>query len=173
MACIIFTAPYAQEGEYACFPRQSKNFSVNEDWLPSMHPVVAIAGSNRTKYDVCHIYENYQDRLPNSTTNEEGDHGSIADHYSSKIVACDRFVHTSPFNSLVTQFDLVCGRFINLAWIQFWHLFGVLVGGIVAAFLLESYEQKTKLRTLSFCVTVVVAAEIQIELIIPASAHAR
>lgn len=48
----------------------------------------------------------------------------------SKI--CTKFVYDSQFYSLRMQFDLVCSRAILIAWTQFWHLFGILVGGVVA-----------------------------------------
>ena len=45
---------------------------------------------------------------------------------------CTEFEHNAKFYSLVMQFDLVCDRDIFVAWTQYWHLFGVLLGGIIA-----------------------------------------
>lgn len=45
---------------------------------------------------------------------------------------CRNFKYNFDFFSLVMQFDLVCLRDIFVAWTQFWHLFGILVGGVIA-----------------------------------------
>ncbi|XP_055905941.1 solute carrier family 22 member 13 [Eupeodes corollae] len=45
---------------------------------------------------------------------------------------CTDFNYNYDFYSLVMQFDLVCLRDIFVAWTQFWHLFGILVGGVIA-----------------------------------------
>ncbi|XP_061393407.1 solute carrier family 22 member 13 [Musca vetustissima] len=45
---------------------------------------------------------------------------------------CTQFLYNFDFQSLIMEFDLVCLRDIFVAWTQYWHLFGVLVGGVVA-----------------------------------------
>lgn len=111
MACIIFTAPFAQYGEYNC---QTPNANTNHShWIEMAHPL------NGNEYDFCNVYENVS-------------------NLNSNIVPCDTFEHHSIFNSLVTQFDLVCSRKILIAVTQFSHLCGVLFGGITATKLLES-----------------------------------
>ncbi|XP_055849422.1 solute carrier family 22 member 13 [Episyrphus balteatus] len=49
-----------------------------------------------------------------------------------QVEECNSFKYTYDFNSLVMQFNLVCLRDIFVAWTQFWHLFGILVGGVIA-----------------------------------------
>lgn len=49
---------------------------------------------------------------------------------------CESFEHSTDFVTLVTQFDLVCSKTILIAVTQFFHLFGVLTGGILATKLL-------------------------------------
>ncbi|XP_037945167.1 solute carrier family 22 member 3-like isoform X1 [Teleopsis dalmanni] len=44
---------------------------------------------------------------------------------------CTNFLYNFDFQSLIMEFDLVCLRDIFVAWTQYWHLFGVLVGGVV------------------------------------------
>lgn len=44
---------------------------------------------------------------------------------------CEQFKYDSQFYSLIMQFNLVCDRDILIAWTQFWHLFGILVGGVL------------------------------------------
>ncbi|XP_013115031.2 solute carrier family 22 member 13 [Stomoxys calcitrans] len=43
---------------------------------------------------------------------------------------CTKFLYNFDFQSLIMEFDLVCLRDIFVAWTQYWHLFGVLVGGV-------------------------------------------
>lgn len=128
MACIIFTAPFAQPGEYFCRRRIE---SIDPDvWISVVHPSIGDANSS---IDYCHVYAN----SPNSSSSlnivfDERDNESI--------LTCSGYEHRSIYDSLVTQFDLVCSRTILIAVTQFWHLFGVLTGGIVATYLLNQFE---------------------------------
>lgn len=62
----------------------------------------------------------------------------IEDVGSAEYRRCDRFVYNFPsFHSLIMEFDLVCWRDIFVAWTQYWHLFGVLVGGVTATQLMQ------------------------------------
>ncbi|XP_058836091.1 solute carrier family 22 member 13 [Topomyia yanbarensis] len=61
---------------------------------------------------------------------------------SSRIIPCETFEHHSKYNSIITQFDLVCSRDILVAATQFFHLFGVLLGGIITTKLLESISPR-------------------------------
>lgn len=118
MACIIYTAPIAQYGEFHC---QQQSINTNRsienrtEWLTLVYPVA------EDGYDFCNVYENQ----------------TFARTDDPKIVPCESFEHESIFYSLVTQFDLVCSRNILIAVTQFSHLCGVLFGGITASKLLE------------------------------------
>lgn len=59
------------------------------------------------------------------------------DDVNASAAVCEVFGHRSPVETVVTQFDLVCGRSILLAVSQFAHLFGVLTGGLLANVLLK------------------------------------
>ena len=56
----------------------------------------------------------------------------IEDNNTGKRQECTEFLYNFDFKSLIMQFDLVCMRDIFVAWTQYWHLFGVLVGGVTA-----------------------------------------
>uniref|UniRef100_T1PES5 Major Facilitator Superfamily protein n=1 Tax=Musca domestica TaxID=7370 RepID=T1PES5_MUSDO len=56
----------------------------------------------------------------------------IEDPQTSNRQECTQFLYNFDFQSLIMEFDLVCLRDIFVAWTQYWHLFGVLVGGVVA-----------------------------------------
>lgn len=118
MACLLFTAPFAKYGEYRCkeTPLTMRHAMANhDDFTAILHPL-----TTNGEIDVCNIYRN-------------GTHESSAE--STK--PCKEFEHHSGFHSLVTQFDLVCSRTILIAVTQFFHLCGILTGGIFATKLLD------------------------------------
>lgn len=106
MACIIFTAPFGQPGEYVCRDRQFSDGMAH--------------GVHQSNDDHC-----YRAR-------------AHANHTTP--VECTDFEHHSIYDSLVTEFDLVCSRTVLIAVTQFWHLFGVLTGGILATLLLNQFR---------------------------------
>ncbi|KAH8360013.1 hypothetical protein KR093_010185, partial [Drosophila rubida] len=50
---------------------------------------------------------------------------------------CQQFHYAYSFHSLIMEFDLVCLCDIFVAWSQYWHLFGMFVGGVVATRLMR------------------------------------
>ncbi|BFF89374.1 solute carrier family 22 member 13 [Drosophila madeirensis] len=55
----------------------------------------------------------------------------VMDEATGSTTECEQFSYVSSFDSLIMQFNLVCLRDIFVAWTQYWHLFGVLVGGVL------------------------------------------
>ncbi|KAH8343843.1 hypothetical protein KR059_011925 [Drosophila kikkawai] len=55
----------------------------------------------------------------------------VMDGATGSSSECEQFTYESSFDSLIMQFNLVCLRDIFVAWTQYWHLFGVLVGGVM------------------------------------------
>lgn len=119
MACLLFTAPFAKYGEYRCkqTPLTVRYAMTNLD-ESIVHPM-----TSNGEIDVCTVYRN-KTHEP-STGNKQ------------HTEPCNEFEHHSAFDSLVTQFDLVCSRTILIAVTQFFHLCGVLTGGIFATKLLD------------------------------------
>lgn len=50
---------------------------------------------------------------------------------------CLQFSYAHTFRSLIMEFNLVCLCDIFVAWSQYWHLFGMFVGGVVATRLMH------------------------------------
>lgn len=121
MACVIFTAPFGQYGEYNC--KQPENITNQTHWMDIVHPM------DNGKYDFCNVYENQSISLGDQV---------LSRNSKLNLVSCSAFEHHSIFHSLVTQFDLVCSRTILIAVTQFSHLCGVLFGGIATTYLLET-----------------------------------
>lgn len=114
MACIIFTAPTPKFGEFFCIPEESSIgpiINTSSDWLKESVDTV-----HKQPLDInyCTTFDNNNNSVP-----------------------CYTFEHASDFISLVTQFDLICSKTILVGVTQFFHLFGVLTGGILATKLLE------------------------------------
>lgn len=150
MACIIFTAPSPRDGEYFCHPstnvlnpRTKEKFERMLDfnktaWVRILHPVETDA-NGQEQVDFCHIYPDSHKRAENyfhSISSITEDWVS-ADRNETDIIPCDRFYHHSDYDSLVTQYSLVCSKDILIASTQFFHLFGVLTGGLLATYLLK------------------------------------
>lgn len=144
MACIIYTAPFAKHGEYYCRPPENFSITNTSDWIQSTHPVIQnYENSDNFLFDYCNIYiqnETESVRVRNGTKKDLTFTSLITENgyeRDVKIIPCNDFEHKSIYDSLVTQFNLVCSRTIWIAVTQFYHLFGVLTGGIFATKLLE------------------------------------
>lgn len=121
MACLIFTAPFAKNGEYRCkqTPLTMRYAMTNLDGSTAIiHPMTP-----NGEMDVCNVYKNKTHEFTAKNMQD--------------TEPCNEFEHHSAFHSLVTQFDLVCSRTILIAVTQFFHLCGILSGGIFAHLLLD------------------------------------
>lgn len=126
MSCIIFTAPFAKYREFYCQQPLGVSPANYTEWIRIAHPTI-----EGDQIDFCRVYVNQTDALYDWHRRE------VTAPQSSNTKNCDKFEHKSVFNSLVTQFDLVCSRTILIAVTQFFHLCGVLTGGILATKLLD------------------------------------
>lgn len=149
MACIIFTAPAPRDGEYFCQP-SSKVLNVHTQekfqrmldfnktaWVRMMHPVEKDDDGDE-QIDFCNVYvdaNRMTERYFHSISSITEDW--VSNRNNSQIVPCERFYHHADFVSLVTDYNLVCSKDILIASTQFFHLFGVLTGGLLATYLLK------------------------------------
>lgn len=128
MACVIFTAPLAKNEEFHCRQPITGYAAANyTDWLSVDQPLI-----QSEELDSCTVY-----KVRNETFFDGQQENFVPKPLDTE--QCDAFQHHSPFHSLVTQFDLVCSRTILIAVSQFFHLCGVLTGGILATKLLNLY----------------------------------
>lgn len=103
MACIIYTAPEIKPPtQYHCDASQ----------LTANQSITA---------NQCYVVNWSTNVAPNGT--------STGEMLSQK--PCTQFVYEDYFYSFIMQYNLVCLREIFVAWTQYWHLFGVLVGGVI------------------------------------------
>lgn len=137
MACIIFTAPLPYDGQYFCKrPPEFESLNTSE-WINQVHPPKLPTPYARETHDYCNVYE----AGVNFTANEQPFPGSLAKSgfgRSRRTTECTEFEHHNDgVNTLVTQFDLVCSRAVLVPTTQFFHLFGIWLGGMLATKLLE------------------------------------
>lgn len=119
MACIIFTAPTPRYGEFFCRA---------PTYIDASFP-----GTNESEpqWSVLSIATDH------AVNNKQSLEVDFCFQHNDTDALCQQFEHSSPFNSLITEFDLVCSKTILIAVTQFFHLFGVLTGGILANKFLE------------------------------------
>lgn len=140
MACIIFTAPAPRHGEFYCKPPNTVEAQNHTAWIKVSHPTKEEEDDKEFNIDFCNVFQDAQE------------HAHIYYHYQQKdnepklweeptrnstVIPCTAFEHKSEFHSIITEYDLVCSRDILVAVTQFFHLFGVLTGGILAHNLLK------------------------------------
>ncbi|XP_031635382.1 organic cation transporter-like protein isoform X2 [Contarinia nasturtii] len=95
---------------------------------------------NRTFVDYCEVFTELWNspleyfNTPNQT--------SLIETKNFTTMKCTHFTFKPEYHSLVADFKLICGRELLLPLSQCFHIFGLLVGGIVAYFLLKHISPK-------------------------------
>ncbi|XP_055923804.1 organic cation transporter-like protein isoform X2 [Eupeodes corollae] len=146
MACIIFTAPAPRHGEFYCKPPDSLSPRNHTKWIKVSHPTLEEVEDHEFNIDFCNVYQDALDHAHQYYHYQHPDmEPRLWDEPSSKnatVIPCKAFEHKSDYPSLITQFDLVCSRDILVAVTQFFHLFGVLTGGLLATHLLKYFSPR-------------------------------
>lgn len=130
MACIIFTAPIPKPGEISCYESIDQSVFNRNAWAEHLD------SQKDLQKDFCRqLNRTYAVTTMNNLSYnyfEDGNNGNF------ESVPCTSFEVNSPFETTITKFNLFCSRSILIATSQFFHLFGVLTGGILAAKLIET-----------------------------------
>jgi len=136
MACILFTAPGPKNGEFYCEPPKELANKDHSEWITFSHPEVDYEVGREFNVDFCSIFKDAHHHVKDVLNEPNGLVWNKINR-SQVVVPCESFQHNSIYDSIITQFDLVCTREILVAVTQFFHLFGVLLGGCIATKLLE------------------------------------
>lgn len=131
MAVIIYTAPTPRDGQHWCRPLATTNFTVANpsEWIQTVHPLNA-----KGKIDICHVFADvYENPWKFFGTNQTHTQLSM----KRTIIPCKDIEIRSDFYSLISKFNLMCSRALLLNLSQCFHIFGLLIGGIIAYFLLK------------------------------------
>ncbi|KAG5671767.1 hypothetical protein PVAND_001945 [Polypedilum vanderplanki] len=132
MACLIFTAKSPPAGEIFCAPPSniSNDFSVSQ-WIKAAHKEKFNRVENEKSYDFCTIY--------NDSVSRYLDHSYSEPNY---LMKCTEFEERPSYISIITQYQLFCSREALVALTQSFHLLGVLIGGIIANYMLKSISPR-------------------------------
>ena len=132
MAALIFTAPAPNPGDFWCTPpfEVSKNYTAQ--WIEKAQPK-QLNNYNRSFVNYCEVYvevlESPMDFIgPNKT-----------DVFPENLttVECEHFSFNPEYFSLISEYSLVCDRQFWVPLTQCFHIFGLLVGGIIAYYMLK------------------------------------
>ncbi|TDG46627.1 hypothetical protein AWZ03_006939 [Drosophila navojoa] len=147
MACIIFTAPAPRHGEFFCKPPPELGVENQTEWIKVSHPQKEEKEDQEFTIDFCNVYEDAQQHAHHYYNYEDRSQEPVIWekplHRNASVIPCTEFQHASTYHSVVTQYDLVCSRDILVSVTQFFHLFGVLTGGILANHLLKYFSPRS------------------------------
>jgi hypothetical protein len=143
MSCVIFTAPTPEHGEVFCKPPDPA-----KQWVKIAYSSKHDALDQEVTIDFCNLFEHARQEAQ-KYLNDTHSINKIDDidlfetpEKDSILVPCKTFEHKKIYNSIITQYDLYCSRDILVAVTQFFHLFGVLCGGIIGTNLLKFIEPR-------------------------------
>ncbi|XP_073822110.1 organic cation transporter protein isoform X2 [Musca autumnalis] len=146
MACIIFTAPAPRHGEFFCKPPPTIGAKNQTAWIKVSHPQKEEVQDHEFAIDFCNIYKDAQEHAHHyfnyAHQEDEPRVWEEPESMKSDVIPCKEFQHEAEFHSIITQYDLVCSRDILVSVTQFFHLFGVLTGGILANHLLKYFSPR-------------------------------
>lgn len=134
MAVILFTAPAPNPGEYWCKQPDILPQEYQNQWIKVAHPIVEDR-KHRKSVDYCHVYRDVIERPLDYM--DMGSNESVHLPPNATIVGCDHFAYNPDYHSLIVDYNLVCSKELLLPLTQCFHIFGLLVGGIIAYFLLK------------------------------------
>ena len=138
---IIFTAPSPQHGEIFCKPPIQNMTNKINNWVKIAHPIKEEVQDHEFKIDFCNVFQDAHQHVikyyNDSVIHDDNLFTIPSINSTRQLIPCESFEHHSDYESIITEFDLVCSRDILVAVTQFFHLFGVLCGGCLAVFLLN------------------------------------
>jgi hypothetical protein len=120
---LIFTAKTPPPGEIYCKPNVFVDDADN--WISAAHKEKFNRVENELSYDFCQVFDNAAERYLNFSM------------IPGESVPCTSFEHEPTYVSLIHQFETFCSREALLSLTQSFHLLGVLIGGIIAHYMLK------------------------------------
>ncbi|XP_055297446.1 organic cation transporter protein-like [Sitodiplosis mosellana] len=132
MAIVLFSASSPNPGDFWCTPPANLTAEFEKDWIARAH-AIKMDHHNHPKINYCEVYTEYWENPlkyfgPNHTTID-------TKHLPTR--KCTNYTFNPKFHSLVADFGLICGRELLVPLSQCFHIFGLLVGGIIAYFMLK------------------------------------
>ncbi|KAG4079449.1 hypothetical protein HA402_005146 [Bradysia odoriphaga] len=129
MACLIFTARTPTSEEIYCKPSyEVKNITA---WIEAAHRKRFNKIENEESINFCLVKKNVTDEIDLNSEN-----------VTHTFVECAGFEHRPTFHSIIHEYGLICSREALVALSQSVHLFGVLLGGLIAFYMLKSISPR-------------------------------
>ncbi|XP_037040820.1 organic cation transporter protein-like [Bradysia coprophila] len=140
LSIILFTAPAPKSGDFWCQPPD--NITNHTEWVLQSHPIRKYGTDKEFQIDFCRVYKDaYDDKTIKLFEFSKGDNVSIREN--RKVMPCVNFHFNSDFHSVIREYKLVCSRRLLANLSQSLHIVGLLIGGIVAHFMLKRFSPKT------------------------------
>lgn len=130
MAIQNFTALPPENGDVYCTPPKSVPSDLLPDWIAQAHPII-YDRHYKPKIDFCHVYDEFMKRPMDYV----GQNITIPSNLT--VVKCMNFSFDPEYHSIVVAFNLVCNRQMLVSLSQCFHIFGLLIGGIIAYFMMK------------------------------------
>lgn len=132
MAAVIFTAPAPTPGDYWCTPPPTIPYNQTKQWINKAHPKT-VDDNNVTTTNYCKIYAEVW-KYPSNFVGPDKGHIHPKD---LTTMECPHFSFNPNYISLVADYSLVCDRNFYVPLSQCCHIFGLLIGGIIAFLMLK------------------------------------
>lgn len=126
---MIFTAKSPPPGEIFCAPPDEIDLNNTSSWIKVAHKKVFNEAENEEAYDFCQVDKNASATFQNMNKSFAGKHRDFE--------SCEKFEHQPGFYSLIHQYETFCEKEFLVPLSQSFHLLGVLVGGIIAYYMLK------------------------------------
>lgn len=127
---MIFTARSPTPGEIFCEPPAEIELSDASDkgsWIKKAHKKIFDEAENEETFDFCHVNQNVSFEFENQTKTAK----------NREFMTCEKFEHEPTFYSLIHQYETFCDEDFLVPLTQTFHLLGVLIGGIIAYYMLK------------------------------------
>lgn len=134
MAVVIFTAPAPNPKDYWCRPPQNLTSEYESEWLEKAHPV-RMGKGHQPKTDYCYVYEDVYDKPMKYL----GHNATTLSMTNLTTIKCPVYEFAPNYQSLVADFQMFCGGELLLPITQMAHIFGLLLGGLIAYHTLKVY----------------------------------
>lgn len=131
-AIIIYTTPAPNPGEYWCTPPSDLPEEYTTEWIARAHPK-RLNFHNTSYVNYCEVFSDFWER----PLDYFGPNLTIIDTTNFTTTKCTNFTFNPNFYSMVADFSLVCDRDYWVPLSQMFHIGGLLIGGIVAFFMLK------------------------------------
>lgn len=133
MAIVIFAAPAPRAQDVWCTPPSAVPVNYTAQWIAKAHPRSINKYNNQTTIQYCVVYA----ELWKHPLDFIGPNNTDVFPKNRKTIECESFSFSPEYYSLIADYSLVCDRAFWVSLSQCFHIFGLLIGGILAHYMLK------------------------------------